>query len=992
MKKITEIKKKMSAWFCRYINGTKGAISLLLAILMVPFVTIAGILINAARINSAVAIFDEALCNASNSTLGTYDTFLRSRFGLLAISQDYSDKSEGYTAEDFLEDTFQFYMEQNCLALSNTYNSMTVSAAGVYPLADTDVLLSQVLENGKYSVPLKLAIDGFNLDDILGVFTGKLKTVSNVFKLVSSGADTVTAYDDLNEKLKKLTEEINSCLGVYSAYETAFSEFEQAVIDYNNLVDERNREVGKCENAVSSAESTLRTRQSEFDTIAAKHAAIIAELEALKNEKDSNGNPVDNSKKIKELEEEYEEELEEYRTAETNLKNAKTALTTAQTNLTNTKARYENLLSQQRTTISNKQSTYVTKIGELMTALQDLNSAITSAQTAAATVISKGADTMKGLATTGVDIWNGIANDDIEDLTAQRDAAEKEGNAELVADYNAQIAEKQAQYDEDKIVKGDVLAMLGGQDTTDSVTDLEDFAERTDYTEYLVACYSSLETLKTNVSKVEIPEGLSKMGSVTDYFVKFELPITVKEVEDLLDGLLGEALGSSFLTVIKSIAGFISAMFELVTEIGHDDDLESAIDTSLYDNIGGLPSSRSQDSFASEYAEQDKEQSDKYKAILNSYSEYDSEQDPEYTISTAIDELKTSISKILEVINRDDWGIWTFIDYIGEIWDAVCDIVATIGNVVVLALQMVGETLSSAYAKMLLIGYVGYNTSNRTTYEASALTGAAYAASLPSTKDQNAGGYAFYGAETEYILYGSLSETTNQRLAFFSIFVMRLLYDIPLVFGNGEVQAVASGIAAVTFGILYTPVIILWGVAEAFLDTTFLCHGGDIKYVKTKVYLSVAGMDECVKQIAHISLSDSMRDKLSSITATAYVGRNADGEEMAEIRSKFYAGLNEAGQKPTTTDKIKSAVTFDYTKVLMLYMLFVGSDTMLKRLSDIIQMEATWNERKTKLTTNFDLGQSYTYLRASGSFTSSQFIQIAEGDLSSTERIVYRGY
>ena len=42
------------------INGTRGVISLFLAILMLPFLSIAGILIQTARFNSAIAIFDEA--------------------------------------------------------------------------------------------------------------------------------------------------------------------------------------------------------------------------------------------------------------------------------------------------------------------------------------------------------------------------------------------------------------------------------------------------------------------------------------------------------------------------------------------------------------------------------------------------------------------------------------------------------------------------------------------------------------------------------------------------------------------------------------------------------------------------------------------------------------------------------------------------------------------------------------------------------------------
>ena len=100
--RLKKLYKKLNKGFHRYINGTKGVISLFLAILMVPFATIAGSLVNAARINSAIAVFDEALCNASNSTLGTYDEFLRKRFGMLAMSQNTASYGSGYTAQDLI--------------------------------------------------------------------------------------------------------------------------------------------------------------------------------------------------------------------------------------------------------------------------------------------------------------------------------------------------------------------------------------------------------------------------------------------------------------------------------------------------------------------------------------------------------------------------------------------------------------------------------------------------------------------------------------------------------------------------------------------------------------------------------------------------------------------------------------------------------------------------------------------------------------------------
>ena len=153
----------------KYINGTKGVIALFLAIIMLPFGMIAGILINASRIDSAVAIFDEALCNASNSTLGTYDSFLRTRFGLLALDQETSSsgKVDQKTTETFIKKTFDYYMEQNLGTLPNTFFDYTSEVSGVYPLADNNVMLAEILNCSRYSVPTKLVEDAIDISDIV---------------------------------------------------------------------------------------------------------------------------------------------------------------------------------------------------------------------------------------------------------------------------------------------------------------------------------------------------------------------------------------------------------------------------------------------------------------------------------------------------------------------------------------------------------------------------------------------------------------------------------------------------------------------------------------------------------------------------------------------------------------------------------------------------------------------------------------------------------
>ena len=81
----------------RYINGVKGTIALFLAVLMTPFLTIAMLLVEMGRYNSAVSILDETLGVSSVSVLAEYDQYLQNRWGLLAVGQE-NDINTLYTS------------------------------------------------------------------------------------------------------------------------------------------------------------------------------------------------------------------------------------------------------------------------------------------------------------------------------------------------------------------------------------------------------------------------------------------------------------------------------------------------------------------------------------------------------------------------------------------------------------------------------------------------------------------------------------------------------------------------------------------------------------------------------------------------------------------------------------------------------------------------------------------------------------------------------
>ena len=88
MKRIKKIYKKIGTFFHKYINGTKGAVSLLLTLVMTPLLSTSLILVESARYQNAVQLMEEIMDSAAFSTLAEYDAFVDERFGLLSVSQE----------------------------------------------------------------------------------------------------------------------------------------------------------------------------------------------------------------------------------------------------------------------------------------------------------------------------------------------------------------------------------------------------------------------------------------------------------------------------------------------------------------------------------------------------------------------------------------------------------------------------------------------------------------------------------------------------------------------------------------------------------------------------------------------------------------------------------------------------------------------------------------------------------------------------------------
>ena len=977
MKFFKVISKKIKSFFVNNINGTKGVISLFLAILMVPFVTLASALIDSARLNSAVALFDEALCNASNSTLGTYDQFLRKRFGLLAISQDPTSHVN-YSSKDFVSELFSYYMEQNLSVISNTYETSEVSASGVYPLADTDVLLTQVLENGKYTVPAKLLVDGFNLEEILSNLTESLSTVTSIFDTVGAGANMVSSLDKCQEKLDDAVTKLNAYDTAKTNYETAYKEFKEAVNNYNTLIDTAKTKIAEAQTTLNNANTELRTCTNKVTEEASKPevASILGQIDAINDEvKKGTKTRADANKEIEKLKKDNKDTLKSYNDAVTAKNTASTKVTNARNNLANVKEKYRKELETQRGTVRSEKTEYATAIGAFKDACSAAGTAVKDAQDSMNDVVSSAVDFGGNVVSTVNTAKKNATDKQIETLKDNQQAALDRGDRTAAYLWGDQI-------DETKQIK---ISQSNSGTLEQSVVDgikegnsaVQDFADQ-EYYEAFSSIATSLSELKIKVQGYTIYTDTStKLASTSAYYLSnIVKPVSASNIESLMTELAGNVVSSGFSTIVKALKGFIDAMFNI--SFTYDPDLVANIDTSKYSTQGGLPSkrSRTQYSLDSGFAEADAQKSSQYKELLGAYT---SSSDPDASVSAfdeAINAIKADFNTIVTCLDEISWK--NFFKKLGEMFKAVGDIFVQIGN----AIGAIVNTFtgSGIFEKGLLVGYIAYNTPNRTTCNGKALTGASY--NLPK-KDTSIPGYAFSGAETEYIINGSLSEKTNQEAIFTTIFFIRLLFNVPFVFMNSEVGSIATQAGACTCGVGTVVVYALYIFAEPILDALIVVNGGDVPIIKTKLYLTPSGVVNLVQAFTKLKLNDDQKNTMYKSVVETMTGDEKFASNYADAVSAF-----------GTTESVLDKISFNYTKMMMMLMLLKKSDTLLDRLADVIQMEGSYNAVYQSYDPySFNIDKSYTYIRASGTFSATPFIQMTDSmELTTSERVVYRGY
>lgn len=262
--------KKMNRFFRRYVNGTKGVISIMLALFMMPMLSIALILVESARYQSAIETLEELLDSAGLSTLAEYDPYLEDRFGVLSVEQ-----------KGQIDTTFSEYLNKNIDIQGESVTLNSVHATGDYALSDTSVLKQQLLEYSEIIVPAQAAYDIGDVKDWLSEleegFEGKLDKITKTANVMTNSATLASDFAEFVTNIKELTKKYTEMKEKETAYREAYTVFETAVLDLVEAIKTAQTKQENQDAEENESENTDTTPADPYESSEVKAAIREAE-------------------------------------------------------------------------------------------------------------------------------------------------------------------------------------------------------------------------------------------------------------------------------------------------------------------------------------------------------------------------------------------------------------------------------------------------------------------------------------------------------------------------------------------------------------------------------------------------------------------------------------------------------------------------------------------------------------------------------------------
>lgn len=929
-----------------YINGTKGVISLFLALLMIPFIVQADALIELARYHAVVSALDEIMDSAATSVLSNYDPYLMDRFGLAAIDQRYD-----------IANTYASYFNSNMGSSSGgvgtaggqtvtpiAWNNSAIAATGMYALNDPAVLENQIMEFSKYSVITEMTSDVMvtNVERILQKmnslksFNAITKAVGGVADAAGSLADAVSSFEDLEDAIDEIEKDLTTYNEKYDAFETKTDELVAALKD-----------VEKKQQAKDVADEALSQANTNAETAKGKVEEINQRIEDLEDQKrdgiitDEEYN--DQMKTLGDLLDQYSDEKN---SADSGQKSAKEEAETASDELEKAKGTVEAKKKQTDTAASE----YAVAIEDLIKSLEDGKKKTESAMTSLTSVASSLDSATKGIMDASSTVKSVNMTNQNKELDEENRALKQQmydfsdaGDGEVIQkniDANQAIIDaNQNLIDAEKGTQTTLSNISTGLDA--GIKCMEEVLKeglKTYHEEKYGQCISNLRSLDKIISNFSADNVTSSFKcdkstyyvTVSGYPQKSDIANALVNAENMFDD--DEKTG--FWALLKGFSKAMDGLFKI--NVFYDSNLDAVISSDLLGT-----------------------ESNGLDAVINSLCDLAEDMHEVSSHNFKKKKLSQKLKTLVKAYKDAEKAV-------GAIGSYATSMLTSVAN-------SINQLANGAYDKVLISQYLNLSLANRLTYAGKdVLTGypfsgaglssvqnktdsvfvvGAFSALANAVKQHNGGSSdMFCGAETEYVLTGSRSEIANQTMVFMNIYFVRLVIDGIFMLGNTEVQGIIDAAGAASAGIGALLVYIFYLVLEPFIDTIVIVNGAKIDVFKKCYYLTPTGLPTLLGRLTNLKLTDDQKEEVSANLAAA-------------LKQNYLYG--------TAASKDAGIFTAGYSDYLFLFLLFQDNAVSLRRFQNLISLEGK------KHYGSFDIGQAYTFVSAQASGDYQPFLSAA---------------
>lgn len=949
MKKLFHKVKK------NFRKSVKGAISILLSMVLLTTFSLGSLVMEAGRYQSAKAQLNEANLSAAISMLSQYNETLSETYGLFGFSDEDVTLESYYDYLNFNSDLDKDYYGNNT---SRLYGTPSAELKTMYNLTDPNVLKRQLMEYSKYNIPLNTAAELLDVEEIMK----KLKeNVKNAVPGLDKMLEICNLVNQLAEALEQLYQ-LEKCIA--------------------NL--------DKCYNGDTSIMTYVEEIEAFFTGEETKDYAP-AYIKAYDSFKTAVENKVEYMKKNNAPE--NPGDTAPY--SQTTVNNRSNSLNTAKKNLTN---KIINILVKQyeNTAVFGKSGNVSIK-DDCSTCVSIMSGMISGFDNNAEDKV-KIQNVIKNIAKDNYNYdikeWNTetlstlktkLASEPSDELSALNstytsakssyDSAVSANNTwrekkkayddyqEKIKNYDKDITEKSADY---KARCSDLKTLLGKYKglldkatgnlgkAADAVSKLNDgeSSKNSETFNNLKGIINGFINQATNEGITKLDNDIVNINSLLDDLSKIDKNYSLSSnfkkhniqnyymsggqallFVTTLNGV--QAIDSTFKTAIDLFQN-MKNLVELFSAVPYISDLDCNVTLSA-ETVALLPSTTGTvnkgGANSGDVTELNTILSDA-KTILN--SKYDSQismVDPTNRLSEAdvVDEIGARLDSTIEaltflttktgLLNAGSllftivFELQPLITHITTLVDNMNYFVNNIGTTIDVIMQ-------SLYENTLLNSYILEKFPNRVSRDDKSYKGFDGVLGIVPSGETT----AFKAACVEYVLQGNSSEILNQNSVFWKIFLVRMLNNIVCVATNAEVMEIIA--ACNVFAIIVFP---LWVYLETNFDMNVLLkgEGGKVPLIKTELILSPTGITKLGESLARI---------VQDLKDAEVSGKSKD-------KDKLFEGLN--NRLGLATDELLEGhgmFPFSYDNYIWLMLFLTSNNTKVMRVADLIQMDLRYQQ------------------------------------------------